>query len=211
MVTRYEGYEPGNVLVRPDDVPTYPNDVDSTLDFSFSAQIERVMNNPGMISASLQTPPDMFAVTLSSAVPLADSITSFYDTMEREVPPIMSVNAKRGNALLHFRYVRERTEEMWRDNESHWTDDEKKYVDELAPIVDGLEHVCVMDEYTSTGSTALYAAQLLLAAGAKRATAVRGVWYSHTFETEVDAKNLTSVHADFMRSVGRDAAKTFVA
>lgn len=138
-------------------------------------------------------PVDAFFFTVQSAVPVADTLRGYYQALDVPAPPLEPVYANSRDGILHF------------NDNSYCNESEEA---RLRKVVNGANHVAVVDQYVSSGCTLLYAAQLLLKAGAKRVTAIAGDWYDETMRGDVDVASMTSYHSDFMRQVGRNCIES---
>lgn len=142
--------------------------------------------------------PDAYAVTLRSAVPVADTLRGFFEAGERECPPLLGLETNKAASTNFYRDAKSLTAAQ------------DAHVAELTARFGGADHICIVEQFVSTGQTLGFGAHMLGLAGVKRVSAIRGSWYHETQNHTVDVDGLTSYHGDqqaFMRGVGRLAAK----
>jgi hypothetical protein len=177
-------------------------DLDMTLpagryDTSFVRQIIDI--DAGLLGLST---PDAYAVTLKSAVPVADAIRGFYEVLDRDCPPIIGLETNSSSSFSYYN-LRGFTSDLSREQKDH--------IRSLAARFSGAEHIAIVDQYVASGRTVLFGAHLLHSAGVQNVSAMRGQWYSDALNFNVDTHNLTAANADhqaFMRGMGRLAAHT---
>lgn len=145
--------------------------------------------------------PRAFLVTADSAVPVADALKEALLNLGLDAIPVGLIHANQGAAINykqlgndpdHFA-AREMRREAARIGE------------ELGLTVD--DHVCIVDQWVSSGNTIRYGKAIVNAAGADFVTAIRGQWYEQASSNDLDVPNLTSVHAPFMQEIGARAAE----
>jgi hypothetical protein len=173
---------------------------ESKLDRSFLRQIAQVSLAPQTVAANLDTPPDVYALTAFSAIPIADAVRGFYARIGMPCPAFVPVAAHNRSSRDYFATASDGPYRKARHTEN---------ASFLRPYVEGAKHVAVIDQYVGTGNTITYAAHLLLAAGAESVTAIRGNWYeqiTETLDSGIDVRRMTSRHAGFMLSIGHVAA-----
>ena len=145
-----------------------------------------------MMALHDNNPPDVYALTAMSAIPVADALRGYYGELGLPEPSIVAVHANktisRAPADTQICAV-------------------KKEVERLTPLVGG-RTVALIDQYVATGGTLRLARYMLHKAGAKRTRSdSRTRWYDQAARGDVDVENLTSTHADLMHAIGKQAAK----
>lgn len=134
--------------------------------------------------------------TANSAVPVADAVRGFYEELGQPTPLLGYIRAdskisrqERGSLDRRERFEEEKAR--------------------LKPFLDGRQSVCVIDQCVYSGRTLLFAEMALSGIVANRHL-IKGRWY-HDWEygssLETSLREMTTSHADFMRSVGRAAAQ----
>jgi hypothetical protein len=170
-------------------------------DDSFSSQIGTLVNDPESIG--LTKPPQAYVTTAHSAVPLADAVRGYYDAIGQPRPPINYIMAKSMVAASYFWGRRcQPNDILGHEMHQHTQKVAAHEVERLTPLLDEHEHVCIIDEYVSSGTTLRFAAELLERAGVEQVSAIRGQWYTQVYEHEIDLERVTSTHADFMYDLG---------
>ena len=149
------------------------------------------------VSQTTNTPePDCYLFTAYSAIPVADAIRGFYNRRSMSIPILGYVHANRETS-------REYSDEHDKVDTSE--------VLRLRRLIQGLRHVCVIDQYCSTKATVLQASHMALAAGAQRVSAIQGKWYEDlTIGEAPDLAQLTSSHAPFFQAIGQTIADAAV-
>lgn len=137
--------------------------------------------------------PDAILLTTNSALPVADSVRGYLDERGIQQPLISYIRVNRYEAVAHEHAAGVRP--------SHH---EVRRVKEL---LQGLGHVCIIDQYTHRGITISYAGKVVRAAGIPHVTGIRGQWYGQVKPKEFSLSPASSPHATYMRSIGVDAAR----
>jgi|GEM_PF-1928632 len=136
--------------------------------------------------------PEVFVLTVSSAIPVADAIRGWYDTMGKQYPEITYVNANRDLSEDELSLTLEQRELI----ESDITRLGQRYLGARAIII---------DQYVHSGKTLDLASRTLGKAGLiQTGSTSQARWYNHAFG-QIDRDSMTSEHAEFMRRVGREA------
>lgn len=174
------------VGVKPDTPPYlegqyYPEVRDLMLSgdrYSFSTQIRNTF---------AEHAPEAYLVTAYSAIPVADSIRGFYQELGVDQPLVDYVLAQKGLR----RFATSRAENLRLKN--------------LLSDIGG--KVCIVDEYTVTGATVDRSRKALVRAGVNETdiVSIKGKWYHNARRGDLQVDQATSVHRDFMNSIGRDA------
>jgi hypothetical protein len=146
--------------------------------YSFATQIKDTFTKHG---------PEAYLVTAYSAIPIADSIRGFYEELGIDQPLVDYVLAPKGLS----RFVIARAERLRLKN--------------LLKEITG--KVCVVDEYTVTGQTVARSRKSLIGAGISETdvVSIKGKWYHSALRHDLQVDQVTSVHRDYMNSIGRDA------
>lgn len=162
-------------------------------DTSFARQIDDI--DVGNVGPGV---PDAYAVTLNSAVPVADSVRGYYEELGRDCPPIFGLHANSHHASYFY---------IFRRGLAH---EHSMHVKELEARFRGAANICIIDQNIATGRTMSYGAHLLSLAGVELVTGIRGKWYEGIRPNDVDLTTLTSTDAyerAFMNNIGRLAAQ----
>lgn len=134
---------------------------------------------------------DVFLFTENSAIPIADAVRGYFDSMGAKKPVIETVRA---NITL-----------------SRVRDLMLKTIDEEAERLKGLltgKNVMVVDQYVETGETLRMAELTAYKAGAARIyTTDFAQWYWNANPNDISREDISSVHSDFMHSIGQQAAQ----
>lgn len=167
-----------------------------TVDMSFARQIHDVTARADVVTGGYVTSsPDLFLLTLRSAVPLADAIRGYYEKYGYEPPDITYIKVpKTGNY-----------EEFKKECE--------KEIDRLTPIVSSTTHTCIVDQFVATGNTLKQSVALAnqAAGNSLSGTVIRGDWYGQANNIgPLSIENMTSRHARFMTEIGHLAADQFI-
>lgn len=149
-------------------------------DYSFTGQIEAA------------TDADVMLFTASSAIPVADAVRGYLETTGKTAPQLGYIRAD-FEAQAAYNYENDRTRLNGETNR-------------LTPLLKEAETVSVVDEFICSGATLNFAKTILQNCGITAVTPLAGRWYMQAYKSEVNSENLTSRHADFMRSIGRQAA-----
>lgn len=145
-----------------------------------------------------QRNPDAIVFTMYSAIPVADSVRGYYEEKGLQLPVLARVRA---NTALSS----PKTTEMNGGYVQTTIDFETR---RLASELSGAR-VCVFDQFVSSGGTLHLAKHILQLAGATvLGSTDEAQWYEHTYRQDIKRKDITSIHAGFMRSVGRRAAQS---
>ncbi len=145
-------------------------------------------------------PPSAIVVTANSAVPVADAVRGFYEEVGETTPLIIYIKADSFNGLeLH---TVEEINQRAAIKASQLGRPFKKEVRRLTPILEGVDHVCLIDQYVSSGDTLRYASLVLKQAGVKIVSAIRGNWYEGAMKKDIDLQSVSSIHSRFMYRVG---------
>lgn len=174
------------------------DEAEQLLPWTYDTSFARQMNDLNKLGSSAQSVPDIYAVTLNSAVPVSDSIRGYHKQLEQACPPIIGIDA---NSVDGFRFfLGEKQRQLSARQRSH--------VAELALAGTKDAYVCLVDQYVVSGRTIAIAAEMLYASGAGQVTAIRGKWYTDAMKPpkKAEIQSLTSRHASFMHDVGRLAA-----
>jgi hypothetical protein len=159
-------------------------------DKSFSTQMAVMHSDSESVDPTLSTKPNAYLVTAYSGVPVADSIRGFYDELGEEAPFISHIHARR---KLKRDFENGVLSETFFDEASR-----------LESLLDGAEHVCVVDQFVQTGQTLRYAEEVLKYAGITNVSAIRGRWYDDASRRwgKIDLDKTTSKHAGRMHEIG---------
>lgn len=136
-----------------------------------------------------------FIVTANSAIPVADSIRGFYDELGQPCPQIGFVKADRANYTRHH-YGYERMRSNFENERTR-----------LSSQLDGIDTVCVVEEWVMRGATLTYAAEILRAAGLETILGMRGRWYHNVDPSKVSVEGITSVYRRKMHQIGTKACR----
>lgn len=169
----------------------------NNLDQSFSRQMQQVTT--GDVATSVG-PPQAFLMTANSAVPVADSIRSYFSDHPLTPPTYL------GYIRANKRYA-----DYYSQMKAFSSVDEPE-INRLRPLAVKYEHICVVEQLVSSGTTLNYASKLLLQAGVRVVTALRGNWYEEAVSSNVNLEDLTSAHEPFMSKIGilaRQGAETY--
>lgn len=137
--------------------------------------------------------PDLlYALTVASAIPIADAIRGYHETLDLVEPELIKVHANRATSLA--------TEPR---KASAVLAESRR----IEPVVRDRD-VLLIDQYIGSGGTLELGRTMLRCAGARGIRSDRSVrWYDQAVHSEVDTDKLTSEHADFMHEIGELAAK----
>lgn len=166
-------------------------------DTGFSSQIDQVEHYYSELDPEIESAPTAYAVTLSSAVPVADAIRSYYHTLGKTCPPIVGINV---NSVDGLKYYDDKSPQNLSANH-------RTHVAKLSSAIQNPSHVCLVEQYVCSGRTLALGGILLRAAGATHVTAIRGKWYGEVKKHTLNLTDLTSEHKDFMSKVGRLSAQ----
>ncbi|MBP9667476.1 phosphoribosyltransferase [Candidatus Saccharibacteria bacterium] len=138
-------------------------------------------------------PPDVFALTAMSAIPIADAIRSYYSTLQLDKPSIVAVRADRS---LSYFVGKEQGERIAKES------------NRLSQYLEG-RTVALIDQYIESGRTLEVSRKIIRQAGARGIRSSNNVrWYGHVRRSKVDVENMSSAHADFMSKIGERAARS---
>ncbi|HSH18433.1 MAG TPA: hypothetical protein VK978_03540 [Candidatus Saccharimonadales bacterium] len=155
---------------------------DHPVPVSFSDQIAEISKQS----------PEAYLVTANSAVPVADSIRGYYDTLGIRAPYIGYIRADRETSKLTGKRTERRNEEMAR----------------LAPLIGGMSCVSIVEQFVDKGHTLTLAREILIGLNVKRLPSFeQSNWYHDADPDEINLANVTSMHADKMYDIGRQAAE----
>ena len=141
------------------------------------------------------TVPDVIAVTLNTAVPVADAVRGMYEEAGVSTPPIIGIRANREKAFIHK--IAPDAPEV------------KIEYERIARLTKGSKTSVIIDEFIDNGDTSRYAQTLMLRAGFETCSIVAGKWYQYISSSELDVPNLTSSYAKFMNEIGRDCYRAY--
>lgn len=156
-------------------------------DTSFTRQIKSVTEDYESLSKELKEPPGVFIFTAFSAIPFADMVRGYYSTAGESLPRIGHIRASRRKS---------------------WTTEEAQHRESarLLRVIDGHRHVCVVEEYVSSGQTLRLANNILTLAGVEHVTAIRGRWDScGNSPREVKLHQMSSDVSSKMHKLGEAA------
>lgn len=161
--------------------------------------VKHWMLNPGYNSRSftermaemIPRQPDAYILTAYSAVPIADSIRGYYDTIGQPVPELHYVHANTANSRDKLQRKAAVAEEIVR----------------LQPLFSSVESVCVVNQYRCTGGSVQMAATIARKIGVSTIHVMEGQWYHDADNEDVDLKHMTSTHAELMYEIGACAGK----
>lgn len=147
---------------------------------------------PHQLPFMLDSDPTAILVTDKSAVPLADTLRGVYDELGLEHPVISYVRIPKPD---------------WRGRPPRWLTAESA---RLAGVLDGAaERVYIADQVVGTGTTLERASELVTNIGGTTAGYLKGDWYHNANRSDLDYAGVTSVHAEFMYSLGQKAAQAY--
>ncbi len=138
--------------------------------------------------------PDVVALTIRSAVPVADVVRGVYEAAEVSLPTIIGVNSNTDARYLYREYPRKRSAE----------------VERLKELVASASSAVVLDQFVKTGDTINYTRQLLKEAGVKECASIKGSWYEESDSEMTYVDNLTSPFAEQLRLIGRTCYAQFM-
>jgi hypothetical protein len=138
-------------------------------------------------------PPEMYAFTVTSAIPTADAVRGLYAGLNLPCPPLIAIDPDHGYHLL--------------DWGAPLAASSKAEMLQLAKLTKDIGHIAVVDEWVSKGRTISRAGLMLYACGVSTVTGIRGHWYEKAYVGDVDIPSLSSEHSDFMRTIGHDSAQ----
>jgi len=139
--------------------------------------------------------PDAFLLTAYSAVPIADSIRGFYDTIGESVPTLHYVHANTANSRDRDRRKAMVVQEVLR----------------LKPLLALVETVCVVNQYHCTGGSLLMGVAIANDIGVPTIKVIEGQWYHDVDNDDVDLDNMSSTHAELMYEIGTCVGKAALA
>ena len=161
----------------------------SKLDFSLAGQLGIL----GINSATIA--PDAIALTMYSAVPVADAFRGIYDSLGTKPPLLIGVASNAQDRHLQA------TSPMARQVE----------VTRLRNLLDGRSNVVIVDEYVLNGSTLGHANDLLTESGVELTSAIAGRWFEDAGKTDIDARKLTSEFAQQFHAIGQICLDRYMA
>ena len=172
------------------------------LDATFSAQLSQLLDRPELLGDDIIGPPEAYVLTANSAIPIADAIRGYFTMLGWAAPPITYISTK----LINPNSQRTLTTKASRAFPEDANNSVEQQFDRLYPVLQGMTHVTLVDQYVASGSTLATAAGILELLGINQITAIRGNWYAGVYDpSEVDRTTMTSTHAEFMRDVGAQA------
>ena len=138
--------------------------------------------------------PDCYLFTIKSAIPVADAVRGYYETIGRAQPPLGMIYVDHRDG-----FVRERANSM--------------EARRLQPLLQGLGRISIVEQFVCTGRTLAMARAIVHQANPQIKTDnfSRSNWYHDALAADIDYENMTSTHAEFMHSVGVAAAKRVMA
>lgn len=175
---QYSSAELGEVLASESAVRSIEED---EVDTSLTAQLRDVFANPKR--------PDYFALTMQSAIPLADCIRGVYRVLGEKEPRLVAVDTKAG--VLYERSRTTTCVAAQRNSENST----------LAGLTG-----CLIDQYLAEGETIVSASQLLLSAGSKYIHVMRARWYHNAHRVNPDIHTMSSDVDLKMQQIGERAA-----
>jgi hypothetical protein len=152
--------------------------------------------------------PDAYLVTAYSAVPVADAIRGYHDTLGLDPPYIGYIMANRRLSrawVLQHHMSREALQAPYEDrNPLDVIDDE---IGRLRVQLAGMNRVSVVEQYVNKRQTLYLAHSILRKAGITQTVSFEySNWYHHAERFGMDLEGVTSSHAAFMRQIGNKAA-----
>lgn len=151
-----------------------PESLEPHADTSFTSQMHSLIEKYGEVDAEIDRPPEIFLFTANSAIQYADLVRGYFGlSVDNQIPRIGFIKASR---------------EKWRTQY-----DFDKESERLHDVTNGYTHVCVVEEFVSSGRTLIYASKLLHHAGVQTITAIRGTWDGYGVrKNEVDFEAVAS-------------------
>lgn len=137
--------------------------------------------------------PDVVAVTMNSAVPVADAVRGAYDAADITCPQIIAVESNTLSRSLHEELPHLRELELER----------------LQQLVKDAKSAVVIDQCYVDGFSIGYAADLLEEAGIQRISLIRGKWYGDVVLEDINVSDVTSVYADRFKAIGRKSFELY--
>lgn len=192
-------------LVEVDETPQFT--LTGEYDGSLSRQLGGLHFAPQSVHPSLASPPEVILMTAFSAIPVADAIRGFYEELDAITPLLGHIQASSATAHAYYSTHGDPNYVAYTLNGNHQHESFAAEVKRLKPLVEGSSHVTIVDQFVGSGKTITYGAQLLLNAGAKKVSAIRGDWYVQAGRSDIDMSSISSRHAPFMASIGRKAAQ----
>jgi hypothetical protein len=163
-------------------------------DTSLVRQVNDIYYRPNKLDRKLTTPPNALIFTERSAIPVADVFRGMHEELGTPCPVIDHVGAN----IATSRDFWNRWDIIDVNQQTHFN----REVARLAPLVDGLDHVTIIDQFVGSGATIAYGALILQHAGVKRVTGIQGRWYENALEGAVNVGDDTSRYAFPMNRIG---------
>jgi len=105
--------------------------------------------------------PDVVALTLGSAAPIADSIRGIYEAAGVDCPPLVGINSDGTSRWKHAHIATTRSEE----------------VERLRTLTEGRNRAVIIDQFFIRGGSLYHAQELLEDAGVKSTALIKGRWF----------------------------------
>jgi hypothetical protein len=172
---------------------------DRTIERSFAGNMAKI----------ILSRPDIFLLTHKSAIPLADSVRGYYQTLGYEIPEFGVVNTKDEEGANKEYPV---GTSAWSQRARAYDDGRRQIVIAreaaiLGPRIEG-RRVAILDQFISDRVTVHTAISIGLSARAIRVVAPSSAaWFHDARQQDIDFDGLSSVHAPFMNEVGAAAAQ----
>jgi hypothetical protein len=168
--------------------------VDSTPRWTARAKFTDASFGAVMRSVLAGGKPEAFLFPFKSAIPVADSVRGYYEALGWSIPDMSYVITRDQSTA----YVVDGIE---------YDDIRERDVEQIRPFVEG-RRVAIIEQYVRLGRTLKLASDIATEAGAVTVeTPLLARWYNDALREDVDVDNLTSVHADHMRHIGRAVAE----
>ena len=172
-------------------LPHYPDRVLplDRYDTSFSRQIWDAFKAP-------EHYPDVVIGTVNSGIPPIDAVDSFCKERGIKSPVFLPL---RINQWFAFQYYSNDIFSVGAQLKAH------RLAHQLKATLSGAK-VVVIEEWVRSGNCIEICGEIAKKAGAISVMGMRGRWYDNAYRKDINLRDMTSIHAPFMREIGQVAA-----
>ena len=148
------------------------------------------------VGSDNQPVPDVIALTMYSAIPLADTLRGIFKEAGLHLPVLVGIKANR--VMAHI------------DNVAHDFPVITEEVKRVSRVIEGAKNAVVIDQYSYKGNTIRFGKELLLRSGIERCDMIAGLWYQSARIADVQTVALTSNYSKQMEDIGRKCFRAYV-